>query len=63
MGARRRKAINDAFKERDADFAIVVVGAVGNAVRNRRMVVDGSRPLLGDGMRPTRDGTSRADLR
>ena len=51
------------LKQRDANFAIVVIGAIGDAVRRRRMVVNGSRPLLGDDMTATRDGTCRADLR
>jgi len=59
----RSEVIADVLKQRDTNLAIVVIGAVGNAVRHRRMVVDGLRPLLGDGMRPTRDGTGRADLR
>ena len=59
----RSKAITGVLKQCDADLAIVVVGAIGKAVRRRRVAVNGPRPLLGDDVRPTRDGTRRADLR
>lgn len=62
-GDRRLKVSADVLKERDANLPIVVVRAVGNAVWRSGMVVDGLRPPLCNGMRPTRDGPCRADLR
>ena len=61
--AHHRDTFASAVEQRDADFVVVVFGAVGNAVNNGRVIVDRPRPESGDVIGSARHGAGRANSR